>query len=90
MAEAYYRRYTELPALIHMLSYAELTLVDQGTCDDKNDPLFLDQYKEKRNLASVLALCFTRLKKTYHHWRVFAPGSAGAWVCFIKFAFEKS
>ena len=82
MAEAYYRRYTELPSLIHILSYRELTLLDPGSWDDKNDSFFLSQYRLKGNLKSVLALCFTQANETYHHWRVFAPGSAGVCVRF--------
>jgi len=76
------RRYTQLPGLIHMLSASELTLLDPASWDDRNDSYFLRQYKEKRGLASVLALCFTTAAETYHHWRVFAPESAGVRVSF--------
>ncbi len=79
---ASYRRYTELPALIHMLSHRELTMLSPALWDDKNDSYFLERYKEKRGLKSVLALCFTRAAETYHHWRVFAPGSSGVRVVF--------
>lgn len=73
------RRYTELPSLIHILKHQELTLLDPSSWDDKNDSYFLSLYREKRGLKSVLALCFTIANETYHHWRIFAPGSAG--VC---------
>lgn len=82
MAETYYRRYTELPSLIHLLRYRQLTLLDPRSWDDKNDSYFLAQYREKSELKSVLALCFTQANETYHHWRVFAPGSAGVCVRF--------
>src|SRR6266702_4473708 len=73
------RRYTELPSLIHILKYQQLTLLNPSSWDDKNDSYFLSLYREKCALKSVLALCFTVANETYHHWRVFAPGSAG--VC---------
>ncbi len=90
MDEVYYRRYTELPSLIHMLTYSELTLLDPRSWDDKNDSYFLSKYREKKKLKSVLALCFTQAKETYHHWRVFAPGSAGMCVRFKGSALEPS
>ena len=88
--ETYFRRYTELPALIHMLTYSELTMVDPRSWDDKNDSHFLSLYREKRKLKSVLALCFTRAKETYHHWRVFAPGSAGVCIRFKDTALQSA
>ena len=77
-----YRRYTDLPALIHLLTNRELTLLDPSYWDDKNDSFFLSTYKEKKKLKSVLALCFTRESETYHHWRVFSSGSSGACINF--------
>jgi hypothetical protein len=82
MATPDLRRYTELPSLIDMLVHRRLTLLDPSSWDDKNDSYFLSLYREKRKLKSVLALCFTRAGETYHHWRVFAPGSAGVCVQF--------
>jgi len=82
MTETYCRRYTDIPALIGMLTYGELTLLDPSTWDDKNDSYFLEQYRVKRNLKSVLALCFTQASETYHHWRVFSHGPAGVCVWF--------
>ena len=90
MAEVYYRRYTELPSLIHLLAHRELTLLDPRSWEDKNDAYFLQQYREKRGLKSVLALCFTQSGETYHHWRVFAPGSAGVCIRFHAAALEPS
>lgn len=68
--------------MIHLLRYRELTLLDPRSWDDKNDSYYLDQYREKKGLKSVLALCFTQANETYHHWRVFAPGSAGVCIRF--------
>lgn len=82
MPTKYLRRYTDIPSLIGMLTHGELTLLEPASWDDKNDSYFLEQYKAKRKLASVLALCFTRSDETYHHWRVFSSGTAGVCVWF--------
>ena len=82
--EEYLRRYTELPSLIHMLSERKITLLDPASWDDRNDSFYLGQYQKKKNLKSVLALCFTQADETYHHWKVFAPGSAGVCVRFKR------
>lgn len=75
-------RYTELPQLVHMLMHRELTLLDPAYWDDKNDSRYIALYREKCGLKSVLALCFARSAETYHHWRVFAPGSSGVKIQF--------
>lgn len=80
----YLRRYTDIPALVYMLSERRITLLDPESWDDKNDSHFLRVYREKKGLKSVLALCFTRTTETYHHWRVFANGSSGVCISFKR------
>lgn len=46
--------------------------------------LYMRIYKDKKKLASLLALCFTEAPETYHHWKVFASGSSGVCVYFYK------
>jgi len=82
MSKVSYRRYTDLPALIQILTNRKLTLLDPSFWDDKNDSYFLATYKEKKALQSVLALCFTKGSETYHHWRVFSSGASGVCVNF--------
>jgi hypothetical protein len=65
-----------------MLTNRELTLLNPFSWDDKNDSNFITIYREKCGLTSVLALCFAQSDETYHHWRVFAPGSSGVRVQF--------
>ena len=84
MAGEILRRYTQLPALFYMLSERTLTLLDPNSWDDKNDSYFLEQYKAKRRLKTVLALCFSTAPETYHHWSIFANGSAGICVQFKR------
>ncbi len=76
------RRYTDLPSLIYLLKEKKITLLDPYSWDDSNDSHYLAVYKRRKALKTVLALCFTQVAETYHHWRVFAAGSSG--VC-IKF-----
>jgi hypothetical protein len=78
------RRYTDLPALIYLLSERKLTLLDPRSWDDRNDSNYLSVYRRKKNLKSVLALCFTQASETYHHWRVFSSGSSGACIRFKR------
>jgi hypothetical protein len=52
--------------------------------DDRNDSHYIQLYKEKKRLGSVLALCFTEAGETYHHWKVFSSGTSGVCVRFKK------
>ena len=82
MPKAFIRRYTQLPSLIYMLTERKLTLLDPGSWDDKNDSYYLELYREKKKIKTVLALCFAMDAETYHHWSVFAGGSAGVCIQF--------
>ena len=84
MNEKYLRRYTDLPALIYLLSEKKITLLDPRSWDDSNDSHYLSLYKKRKELKSLLALCFTQKSETYHHWRVFAPGSSGVLIRFKR------
>jgi|HubBroStandDraft_6_1064221.scaffolds.fasta_scaffold230909_2 hypothetical protein len=78
------RRYTNIPSLLYILRKRQITLLDPETWDDQNDSHFLSVYRDKKSLRSVLALCFTQVSETYHHWRVFADGSAGVCITFAR------
>lgn len=82
MSSLYLRRYTDLTALIYLLSTKTITLLDPQSWDDSNDSHYLEVYRDKSGLQSVLALCFTETDERYHYWRVF--GSAASGVC-IRF-----
>jgi len=89
-AEIYYRRYTDLPSLIHILKNLQLTLLDPQLWEDKNDSYFITVYKNKCKLKSVLALCLSASNKTFHHWSVFSPGPSGISIRFNAKNLEKS
>ena len=90
MPDTYYRRYTDIPSLVQVLTNRQITLLDPSSWDDKNDSFFLTTYKDKKSLKSVLALCFTSAPETYHHWRVFSPGSSGVCIHFNGPALESA
>jgi hypothetical protein len=78
------RRYTSIPSLVYLLTTRQITLLDPSSWDDKNDSQYLVLYREKKQLTRVLTLCFTEAAETYHHWRVFAGGSAGVCIRFKR------
>jgi hypothetical protein len=78
------RRYSDLPSLLHLLQRKKLTLLSPKLWDDKNDSYYIENYRKRRKLASVLALCFTEASETYHHWQVFSSGSSGICLQFDK------
>ncbi len=87
--ETILRRYTNLAATIHLLKEEQITLLDPGTWDDKNDTCFLKRYKCVKEAESLLALCFSLASETYHHWKVFADKQDGVCIEFDKKLLEK-
>ena len=81
---SYFKRYTDLPALIHILCTQSVVLLNPQTWDDKNDSFFMAEYKERKDAKTLLALCFSEASETYHHWRVFSHGSHGVCIEFDK------
>src|SRR6476646_8585501 len=90
MAKDFLRRYTDIPALIYLLSERKLSLLNPESWDDSNDSHYLADYKQKKRLKTVLAACFTQADETYHHWRVFAGGSSGICITFHREALLKA
>ncbi len=84
MAAVTLRRYTNLAATIRVLRNRVITLLSPSTWDDRNDAYFLAQYKKRKRVQSVLALCFAETSETYHHWRVFSHGCDGVCIEFDK------
>lgn len=78
------KRYTDLTSLLHIVSTSSITLLNPESWEDTNDSHYISIYKKKKNLKSVLALCFTEANETYHHWRVFAEGHGGVCIYFDK------
>jgi len=90
MSKRTLRRYTQLAPLIHLLHRKRLTLLSPTKWDDKNDAYYLEVYRRRQNLGSVLALCFAESRETYHHWHVFAGNSSGVCLEFVGDALSRS
>lgn len=78
------RRYTDLPSVLYMLRNKKLTLLDPISWNDKNDSYFLEVYKNRKQLSSIYALCFTEKNETYHHWSVFCSRENGVCIVFDR------
>lgn len=77
-------RYTSLISLLHILQNKKITLLNPESWEDRNDSAFISNYKKKRELNNLLALCFTPKTETFHHWKVFTRGSEGVRITFKK------
>ena len=80
----YLRRYTDIPSAVHILKTKEFTLLSPSTWDDRNDRHYMELYKDRKKLKTLLALCFSQAGETYHHWKIFSPGSSGVCIEFNK------
>lgn len=82
--ETLLRRYTELPYVVDYLHSEELALLNPASWDDRNDSYYIEEYARQAGAESVYALCLADCEETYHHWRVFSPGSGGACIQFKR------
>jgi hypothetical protein len=82
--QKFLRRYTDLPALIHLLRTQSIAFLDPSLWDDKNDAYFMSLYKQKKGLKTLLAICCSQESETYHHWRVFSNGTSGVCISFKR------
>ena len=76
---SFLNRYTSLPIALDVLANRHITLLSPDTWEDRNDAYYLEQYKLKRKLGTLVAVCFSICSETFHHWKVFSSGPAG--VC---------
>ena len=77
-------RYTTLPILLDILHKRHITLLSPETWEDRNDAYYLERYQKESKLRSVLAICFSLHRETFHHWRVFSHGADGVCIEFDK------
>lgn len=77
-------RYTSLPIALDVLYKKHITLLSPETWEDRNDAYYLERYRDERKLRSVLAICLSLHRETFHHWRIFSNGSAGVCIEFDK------
>jgi len=79
-----FRRYTSLPFLLDLLYEKRLALLDPASWEDKNDSYFLELFKRRKRLKSVLAVCFADAPETYPHWKIYAGNAAGVCIEFDR------
>jgi len=77
-------RYTSFPSLLAMLQNREITLLSPSLWEDRNDAFYMGQYKSRKELGTLVALCFSQAEETYHHWRVFTHGADGVCITFRR------
>jgi hypothetical protein len=80
------KRYTTLAVLQDLLERKKMTLLDPKLWEDKNDAEIIDEYKKKKNIKKLFAICFSHGDETIHHWNTFAKGFNG---CRIDFDAQK-
>jgi Protein of unknown function (DUF2971) len=77
-------RYTSLPIALDVLAKRRITLLSPETWEDRNDAYYLERYRDERKLLTLLAICFSLGRETFHHWRIFSSGSSGVCIEFDK------
>lgn len=86
----YFRRYTSVASVLHVLVKNEITLLSPEKWDDQNDRVCMEEYKRRMSAETVLALCLTEATETYHHWKTFTNGEDGACIYFHRRPFEEA
>lgn len=80
--DPFLNRYTTLPIALDVLKERHITLLSPETWEDRNDAYYLERYRGEMKFRSVLAVCFSLHRETFHHWRVFSGGSSGVCIEF--------
>lgn len=78
------RRYTNIAAIIDVLTRKQLALLDPLTWDDRNDRHFMNLYQQHVAAKKIYAACCTLSNETYHHWHVFGGSPIGAYLEFDR------
>jgi hypothetical protein len=79
-------RFTTLPILLDLLERKKLTLLNPKLWEDRNDAEIILEYKNRKHLTNLFALCLSYGDETIHHWKTYSPGPSG---CVIEFNAEK-
>lgn len=75
-------RFTTLPILLDYLQRKRLTLLDPKLWEDRNDAEIILEYKRRKGIKNLFALCFSCNDGTVHHWKTYSAGPSG---CMIEF-----
>lgn len=77
-------RFTTLPVLIDLLRRKKLVLLSPENWEDRNDAEIMLEYKKRKELKQLYAVCFSEGEETIHHWTAFSSGSSGCCIEFDK------
>jgi hypothetical protein len=77
-------RYTTLPVLIDLLRRKKLVLLSPDKWEDRNDAEVMLEYKKRRKLRHLYAVCLSEGDETVHHWTAFSNGSSGCCIAFDR------
>ncbi len=77
-------RYTTLPVLLDLLKRKKLVLLNPSTWEDRNDAEIIMEYKKRKNIRNLFAICFGVGDETVHHWKAYADGISGCCIEFDK------
>lgn len=77
-------RYTTLPVLIDLLRRKKLVLLSPDKWEDRNDAEVMLEYKKRRKLKHLYAVCLSEGDETVHHWTAFSNGSSGCCIAFDR------
>lgn len=69
-----------------MLERKKLTLLNPRLWEDKNDSEIILEYKSRKGIENLFALCFSHDDETIHHWKTYSNGPSG---CVIEFDAKK-
>lgn len=79
-------RFTTLPVLLDLLRRKKLVLLNPLTWEDRNDTEIILEYKKRKKISDLFAVCFGIGDETIHHWKTYANGISG---CCIQFDEDK-
>jgi hypothetical protein len=74
-------RFTTIPVLFDMIRRRRVVLMSPALWPDKNDSELMREYKIRKKLKRLFAICFSCGDETIHHWNAYA-GTNG---CCIEF-----
>jgi hypothetical protein len=79
-------RFTTLPVLLDLLKRKKIVLLNPLTWEDRNDAEIILEYKKRKRIPDLFAVCFGIGDETIHHWKTYANGISG---CCIEFDEDK-
>ena len=83
-------RFTTLPVLLDLLRRKKIVLLNPLTWEDRNDAEIILEYKKRKRIHDLFAVCFGIGDETIHHWKTYADGISGCCIEFEEDSLLKS